>query len=284
MANKKFLEEYPLYKKYISDGINYWINRDLSKPAIHMFCKICDSGQTFNMTNEYYEVDGVHDQVIAGQVVRSRYLCTSCKKSIRLFFIEFGKVVVKEEDKDVEKRYMMKVGQNPPWDIEMDRELEKLLGGRVEYYKKGLICESQGYGIGAFSYFRRITEEIINELLGSVEELLIGEDKTNYHNALEEVKKTIVTQEKIELVKDLLPESLRPNGINPLSALHSALSEGLHAKSDEDCLEYADAVRNALVFLVNRLMRTKSENKNFTESMKKILHHKSQKIEKKNLS
>ena len=53
--------------------------------------------------------------------------------------------------------------------------------------------------------------------------------------------------------------------------MHSALSEGLHAESDEACLEYADAIRNAVIFLVNKLIRTKVENKNFTDSMRKIL-------------
>ncbi len=104
-----------------------------------------------------------------------------------------------------------------------------------------------------------------------------GEEKLKYKAALEEVKKTTVAQEKIELVKDLLPSALRPGDVNPLSAIHSALSEGLHEESDEGCLEYADAIREALVFLVNRLVRTKKENMSFTESMKKLLGKKSKK-------
>ena len=78
-------------------------------------------------------------------------------------------------------------------------------------------------------------------------------------------------------MKDLLPSSLRPEGVNPLGAIHSALSEGLHAESDEECLEYADAIRNAVVFLVNKLIRTKVENKSFTDSMKKLLDKKNKK-------
>ena len=54
MANKEFLEEYPLYKKFIATNFYDWTSlADLPKPAIHMYCWRCDSDQTFNMANEY---------------------------------------------------------------------------------------------------------------------------------------------------------------------------------------------------------------------------------------
>lgn len=283
MANKEFLEEYPLYKKFITTDFSRWTTLDdLPKPAIHMYCWKCDSEQTFNMSNEYYEVDWPSAADSIGKTLRARYICSACKNSTRLFFINFGteEITVKnKEEEDIEQTVisLTKVGQIPSWNIEIDKELEKLLGNHAEYYKKGLICESQGYGIGAFAYFRRIVEEIIDQLLSSVEGLLEGEDKEKYKLALNQVKKTIITQEKIDLVKDLLPSSLRPEGVNPLGAIHSALSEGLHAESDEECLKYADAIRNAVVFLVNKLIRTKIENKSFTDSMKKLLNKKSKK-------
>lgn len=282
MANKKFLEEYPLYKKF-SPGWQKFTpfydhthirNNQLPKPAIHMWCEVCKSEQTFNMSNEYYDqhIPSTSKESVHGTVKEIRYVCSACDKGLIVFLVYFG-YVDKGHDKQTEM-YLEKVGQIPAWSIKMDAELESILGQHAEYYKKGLICESQGYGIGAFSYFRRITEDIIDELLNSVEELLSGEEKIKYHEALVEVKKTRVTQEKIDLVKDLLPDSLRPNGVNPLSALHSALSEGLHAEGDEECLEYADAIKNTLIFLVNRLVRTKTENLGFSESMKKLLEKK----------
>lgn len=280
MANKKFLEEYPLYKKFITTDFYNWTSlADLPKPAIHMYCWICDSGQTFNMVNEYYEVDYRQDVNSIGKTLRARYICSACQNSTRLFFIRFSteEISAKNEDgTDIEETAitLTKVGQDPSWNIEMDNELEKLLDGHAEYYKKGLICESQGYGIGAFAYFRRIVEEIIDQLLGFVEELLEGENKEKYRLALDQVKRTTVAQEKIKLVKDLLPSSLRPEGMNPLSVIHSALSEGLHAENDAECLEYADEIRNSVVFLVNKLIRTKVENKSFTEGMKKLLDKK----------
>lgn len=89
------------------------------------------------------------------------------------------------------------------------------------------------------------------------------------------MRATTITQEKIDLVKDLLPPILRPGGVNPLSTLHSVLSEGLHQESDARCMELAMAVREVLEYLVNQLSTTKTASTTFTESMKKLLERKS---------
>ena len=279
MILKEFFEKYPLYRVYRFEPKKHF-NRiepsELSRPSINMHCDKCGSIQTYNATehSKYQNVGGYLEE---DGVYRLQYLCEGCHASIREFVVYFLESSVFDEEKREHIYHMTirKVGQFPAWDIEMDSELGNLLGDHAEYYKKGLICESQGYGIGAFAYFRRIVEEIIDSLLESIEELLEEKDKEAYKSALEEVKKTTVAQKKIELVKDLLPANLRPNNVNPLLALHSALSEGLHAEDDEDCLEYAEAIRDVLIFLVNRIVRTKTEDKSFTASMKKILEKKS---------
>ena len=280
MANKKFLEEYPLYKKFITTDFYYWTTlRDLPKPAIHMYCWKCDSDQTFNMANEYWEVDYPVDSSIVGKTLRTRYVCSACRDSARLFFIQFGseKIEAKNKDgKDVENTVvsMMKVGQNPAWSIEMDKELEKMLGEHAEYYKRGLICESQSYGIGAYAYFRRITEDVIDELLESILDLVEEDEKEQYKEKLEQVKIEKIAENKINLVKDLLPKSLQVDGMNPLKKLYGVLSQGIHDETDEECMEKAEAIRGILVFLVNQVIRTKKDKKSFTEGMKKILGNK----------
>jgi len=55
-------------------------------------------------------------------------------------------------------------------------------------------------------------------------------------------------------VKDALPQSLLIGGHhNPLALLHKALSDGLHARSDEHCLELAQDIRLVLTDLAERL-------------------------------
>lgn len=142
-------------------------------------------------------------------------------------------------------------------------------------FKKGLVCESQGYGIGAFAYYRRITEDIIDELLDSISDLIEPEHKKEYDDALAKAKTTRATQDKIDLVKDLLPATLKPDGWNPLGVLHSELSEGLHAASDESCLENAHHVKAILIYLIEAILRSKESAKAFTSSMKSLLDKKS---------
>ena len=265
MPDKDFLENYSLFRKLnllIPDTLD-----KLPKPPINMVCLKCDSIQTFNVVSNYTEINGFNysNPQIAGRNLRFQYQCQACK-SFKRDFIFF---VSQERD------YLYKTGQYPEWEIKMDKNLELILGKHAKTFRKGLVCESQGYGIGAFAYYRRITEEIIDELLDSITDLIDKNNLEEYKTALEATKKTRVTQEKIDLIKDLLPEILKPNGVNPLGILHSELSEGLHANTDEACLENATHVKDILTFLINQIIQSKEASKQFTNSMKSLLEKKS---------
>lgn len=263
MPNKEFLEEYSLFRKFIAkmpSALN-----SFSKPPINMHCAKCSSVQTFNMTNEYWEYHDYTNVNSRDKKVRAVYQCQSCREFTRQFQIYIS------PDLD----YCYKFGQYPEWEIKMDKNLEITLGKHTKTFRKGLVCESQGYGIGAFAYFRRITEQIIDELLDSITDLIDVENREKYLSALAATKKTRVTQEKIDLVKDMLPSILRPSGLNPLGVLHSELSEGIHANTDEACLENANHIKNILIFLINQIIASKEASKQFTSGMKALLEKKS---------
>ncbi|MDB5122680.1 MAG: hypothetical protein JWP94_809 [Mucilaginibacter sp.] len=261
--NAEFLEEYSLFRKFHCD-VPMTVNL-FPKVPIHMQCLTCQSEQTFNMINEYHEFFHYVNVPSGDTKHRLLYRCESCKKFERLFYIYI----------DRNLKYLYKIGQYPEWEIKIDKQIEKALGKHAANFKKGLVCESQAYGIGAFSYYRRITEEIIDELLESISNIIPPEDKEKYNEALEKTKRTRVTQEKIDIIKDLLPSILRPNGINPLGVLHSELSEGIHSSSDEECLEHAEHIKNILVFLLDQIIQIKHSASAFSESMKKLLEKKS---------
>src|SRR5690554_3520710 len=242
MPNKEFLEEYSLFRKFTAKFPSTL--DDFPKPPINMKCENCGSVQTFNMTNEYYGLFGYSNYPAEDTKLRLVYECQSCRSFTRQFQIYISPTL----------DYCYKFGQYPEWEIKMDKNLAKTLGKHAKTFRKGLVCESQGYGIGAFAYYRRITEEIIDELLESITDLIEQDNKTLYLEALEKTKQTRVTQEKIDLIKDLLPTILRPNGMNPLGVLHSELSEGLHAESDESCLENASHIKDILTFLINQII------------------------------
>lgn len=263
MPSKKFLEDLPLYRKFELEKLPDHL-RHLEKPSINMECQRCESNQTFVIINNYSESYPRASFPTKGSHFRIVYRCSHCHEFERLFFVKI----------DFDGK-LFKIGQYPAWDIEGNSNIEDLLGEHSDYYKKGLICESQSYGIAAFSYYRRIVEEIIDSLLDEITSLLTGEELEKYKEALEQTKKTRVAQEKIDLVKNLLPPILRPDNMNPLSTLHSTLSEGLHGKTDPECLELAETCREILVFLVSQVSATKKASKDFTESMQKLLDKKS---------
>lgn len=266
MINKEFIEEYSLFRKFKPVIIDIDL-RNWKKIPINMQCDVCKSVQTFNMTNEYYNDGQVNNVWVENRILDLRFLCESCKSFERRFFMHVN----------AELATIYKVGQYPEWEIKMDKNLEKTLNKHGLTFRKGLVCESQGYGIGAFSYYRRITEEIIDELLDSISDLIEESHKAEYIAALGKAKKTRVTQEKIDLVKDLLPTILKPNGMNPLGVLHNELSEGLHAATDEDCLENANHIKNILIYLINQIIQSKESAKSFTTSMKTLLDKKATK-------
>jgi hypothetical protein len=55
------------------------------------------------------------------------------------------------------------------------------------------------------------------------------------------------------------------------------LSQGLHAESDDACLDLAQQCREVLVFLVDQVRASKETAKSFTSNMKKLLDKKSEK-------
>lgn len=267
MITKEFLEEYSLFRKLESEESDKNSNvQNWDKTPINMGCSYCESRQTFNMTNEFWQ-DGYRKTNLEAynRVINLNYLCDSCKEFKREFYVFI----------DDDLNFIYKVGQYPEWQIKMDSNLEKVLNKHAKTFRKGLVCEAQGYGIGAFAYYRRITEDIIDDLLESISDLIDVENQAEYKIALEKTKTTRVTQEKIDLIKDLLPSILKPNGMNPLGVLHSELSEGLHAESDKACLENANHIKGILTFLINQIIQSKESAKNFTQSMKSLLDKKS---------
>lgn len=262
MVDKKFIEEYSLFRKFkikVSDEARMW-----KRTPINMLCLRCKSNQTFNLLDNFSVKEGYVVQSVKDKVINLEYVCQSCKLFRRYFFVYVNN--------DLDEVY--KVGQYPEWEIKMDSGLETVLNKHAKTFRKGLVCEAQGYGIAAFSYYRRIIEEIIDGLLDSISDLIDISQRKDYDEALQKAKDTRVTQDKINLVKDLLPSILKPGGMNPLGVLHSELSEGLHALPDEECLDRAHHIKTILTFLVNQVIQSKHSAQQFTASMQSLLDKK----------
>lgn len=271
LPNKQFIENYPLYKPF-----NYDFPRsfdDFPKPPIHVYCEVCKSEQTFTVLKDYmnysivskWGILGTHNGQCDNTVILIEYTCTACRNYHKTYLVKCFK-----NSASGRPPYIEKIGQYPPWDISVDKELQKILADHLEVYKKGLICESQGYGIGAYAYYRRIIEDIIDSLIDSIYSLYNQNDKEKYKAEYVKIKSSKIADEKITIAKVILPDSLRPGGINPLSLLYDSLSKGLHAKNDEECLELAGDIRKMLILLVERIAKEREASKELLEIAKKL--------------
>jgi hypothetical protein len=247
-----------------------WLEADLDQaakthafalPTFSAYCGQCKAQRSFGSGGRSWGGESVNDVSIKGKTLAAICVCIHCHQFWRGYVLRF------HED----GTRVMKAGQYPPWDLSIDRRLAKILGENEATFKKGYVCEAQGFGMGAYAYYRRIVETIIDELLASIGSLIEGADNEMYKQALERVKTTRQTDEKIRLVKDLLPASLKPDGHNPLGVLHHALSEGIHELSEDECLNQAGRIRAVLVFLVDQVQHAKDAKSEFTEAMRKLL-------------
>ena len=153
--------------------------------------------------------------------------------------------------------------------------LERSLGPTKEFYSKALISYSQGYGIGAVSYFRRVVEEKTNELIDILADLaaqrgISPEDVEKIRLAKNE--KTYST--KLETAALVVPLSLRPGGHNPLALLHDLLSKGLHARGEEECIGIAREIRQAFEYVFVNLRAQIETDAQFVRDIHKLLDKK----------
>lgn len=199
-----------------------------------------------------------------GTLVTLEYACAACgwKRSFLIAFDSSGK-------------YVKKAGQFPEPNVAIDSRVKKVLDGEDEtLYTNGRICEAQGYGIGAFAYYRRLLENAIIRLLDEIIELVPEKDKGTYLAGLEKVKAEENAADKIRIAKDLLPETLKSQGVNPLATLYDILSIGLHGQSDDKCLERAATIRAVFDALLIQVEANKATAKALAEGTKKLLREK----------
>ncbi len=114
-------------------------------------------------------------------------------------------------------------------------------------------------------------QSIIGKLLTDIGALMKNDsEQETYKQRLANVQDSKSAEARIAVVKELLPASLRPGGINPLATLHDALSQGIHAESDEECLAIAEATRASLVYLIEQVETARQSANAFQSSIQSI--------------
>ena len=194
------------------------------------------------------------------------YVCSNCQKSTKIFSLSALRHGLSNTG------ILYKFGEYPIFGPPTAARLLKLIGPDRDTFLKGRRCENQGLGIGAFVYYRRVVENqknrILKEILKVLERLNANPEKiAMLNNAIDETQ----FSKALETAKPAIPESLLINGHNPLKLLHSALSDGIHNMSDEDCLAYASSIRIVLGELSDRLSQALKDEAELTHALSRLL-------------
>jgi hypothetical protein len=148
-----------------------------------------------------------------------------------------------------------------------------MIGPDKDLFLKGRAAESQGLGIAAFAYYRRIVEGQKNRLLDEVIRVarLLGA-KAEIIATLEAAQNETQFSRAVEMVKDVIPPALMIKGHNPFTLLHGAISKDLHTATDEECGENATAIRVVLVNLAERMSDALKDERELTSALSHLLN------------
>jgi len=174
---------------------------------------------------------------------------------------------------------MYKFGETPPFGPPTPARVISLIGPDKEYFLKGRRAENQGLGIGAFAYYRRVVENQKNRILEEV--IRVSERIGAPHEVITDLRTAISETQfskAMSSIKHGIPQILLINGYNPLTLLHSALSEGIHALSDGQCLERATSIRVVLTELAEHLSQALKDEAELNAAVTRLQRTGTQKL------
>jgi hypothetical protein len=269
MSFNQFLETvHPSVAKEVS-GLWEWQHTSgrakhaqFAGPDLRLHCPRCAGERTFRRDVQQY------DELKFGvaNVRFVMYLCSDCRKDNKTFSLW---ILLR---KDAGRGMVYKYGERPPFGIPMPSEVLRLFGSDSKTFLKGRQCENQGLGIGAFAYYRRVVENHKNDIF---EEIIRVCEIVSAPNVLIEDLRNAQSEmsfaKGIEQIKAGLPQGLLIRGHNPLTALHGALSIGLHVETDEECLKAARDVRLVLTDLIEKMSFIRRDNTELHSAVQRLI-------------
>jgi hypothetical protein len=196
------------------------------------------------------------------------YRCSNCQQVTKVFFLAAKVDSVRQSSGQV-----YKFGELPSFGPPTPARLIALVGPDRDDFLKGRRCEIQGLGIGAFTYYRRVVENqknrILDEVIKVAEKLGAGVEAMA---ELRAARSETQFSKALSMVKAAIPQVLLINGQNPLALLHSALSEGVHDRSDEECLAIASSVRVVLGELSERMAQAMKDEAEISKALSTLMN------------
>lgn len=245
-----------------SAGTSYSINRpDIE---LHGSSPRCDGLRMFCCTTEQAYLP---EKIWAYKFLT--YNCRNCRTGQKSYALALWR-----DDSSVSGR-VVKFGEHPAFGPSTPSRVITLIGPDKELFLQGRRAENRGFGIGAFAYYRRVVENqkgrIIEEI-GKVAKRLGAKAAVlkTFEDAAQETQFT----KAIDTVKPAFPDMLLIYEQNPLTLLHKALSEVLHAQTDAECLEFAQDIRLVLTELAERISQALKEEAELKSAVGRLVNRK----------
>jgi hypothetical protein len=266
---QQFLEEFPVNTAQPVSEFWVYSKKEKQTPRLRLWCAgDCEGYRSFN---GFWTSSRIGNNQFVNDFLT--YTCRDCGIFQKVFCLSFR---VFTNDVGV----VIKVGELPELHIDLPSNLPGFLGEDYGIFIKGLKSEKAGLGMGAFSYYRRVVENQKSRLFTKIAEagkkLRIPSENII---ALEAAAKEQQFSKALDDAKDFFPESLRIEGHNPMKLLHSALSEGMHAKTDEDCLTIAHSIRIILQDLSIRIKDALREERAVKDALSMLFKDAGRKVD-----
>lgn len=273
MSFKDFLENVPASQfievrgVWIRQKIHSHLINQVASPTIELHCtnEACNGVRFFRLDSypKTLDEDGWVEFFID-------YRCSNCNVEVKRYSLAIRYDLMKQDNTPC-----YKFGEMPAFGPPIPSRLIKLIGPDKDMFLKGRQSENHGLGIGAFSYYRRVVENqkdrILDAIIKAAEKLSAPEGMIVTLKAAKEEQQF---KKALESVKDAVPPGLLINGQNPLTLLHAALSDGLHGKSDEECLQRAHDIRLVLGELSERLAQAVKDEKELSAALGRLTRKK----------
>lgn len=237
----------------------------LATPELNLHCPNghCDRDQFFDCVAS----EGGQPQLEQPFDVVLIYQCRNCQmyqKKIAIAVLAESKVQAKAT----------KYGESPPFGPVVPPRVLELIGHQenVDLFMKGRRAESHGLGIGAFTYYRRLVENLRDRLFDRVIEVAKrGQADDKRIESLEAAKANYQFTQSVKGIKPYIPESLLIDGQSPLTLLYKPLSKGVHALTDAECLKWAQDIRVVLTDFSGKLAEALKQDADVAAAVASLL-------------
>lgn len=270
---RAFLESVPPSVKYRVGGLATPGNfgaKVISETDITLHCasELCQGPRAFALAEPNHR-----DVYLPETKIIDVFLLYQCRNCLSTF--KTIAVAVKCDEGSDADGVAKKYGEDPPYGPHTPPRLIKLIGPHRELFLKGRRAESQGLGVGAFAYYRRVVEDekdrLFDAIIAAAQKIRVNDDLIEN---LKLAKSETQFSTAVEQIKYGLPDSLNINGHNPLTLLHNALSNGLHAQTDDECLDIASSIRLVLAALADRISQALKEEAELNAAVTKLMQKK----------